>query len=125
VIKMLGEKRTLLTRSEIIKIKAKALRRGVWFRVLTRMDRACVDLVIRLVDKVHSLLLAKVLFSVMEKLEEAMESKVSRLTREVGSNLAKKLSKIAKEWGNESAVRWSEDSGFIRYLTITYLNAAP
>jgi hypothetical protein len=26
-------------------------------------------------------------------------------------------------WGNESAVRWAEDSGFKRYLTVTYMNA--
>jgi hypothetical protein len=84
-----------------------------------------MDLVIKLVDKVHSRLLANVLFSVMKKLEEAMEGKVSRLMREVGPDLAKKLSKIACEWGNASAVRWTEDSGFIRYLTITYLNVTP
>ena len=113
------------SRKDLVKVKTRALRRGIWYSALTRMERACIDLVIRLVDKVHSRLLAKVLFSIMEKLEAAMEGKVSRLMREVGSNLAKKLSKIASEWGNTSAVRWAEDSSFIRYLTITYLNVAP
>ena len=107
---------------DIAKVKSRALRRGIWYSALTRMERACIDLVIKLVDKVHSRLLAKVLFSVMQKLEEAMEGEVSRLTREVGFNLAKKLSKIASEWGNELAVRWAKDSSFIRYLTIAYLN---
>ena len=36
--------------------------------------------------------------------------------------LAKKLSKIAGDWGKESAVRWAEDSNFTRFLTIAYLN---
>jgi len=111
-----------LSCKDVAKVKSRALRRGIWYSALTRMERACIDLVIKLVDKVHSRLLAKVLFSVMQKLEEAMEGKVSRLMREVGSSLAKKLSKIAGEWGNESAVKWAEDSSFIRYLTITYLN---
>ena len=111
-----------LSCKDIAKVKSRALRRGIWYSALTRMERACIDLVIKLVDKVHSRLLAKVLFSVMQKLEEAMEGEVSRLMREVGSSLAKKLSKIAGEWGNESAVRWAEDSNFIRHLTITYLN---
>ena len=111
-----------LSCKDIGRVKTRALRRGIWYSAITRIERACLDLVIRLVDEVHSRLLGKVLFSVMEKLEEAMEGKVSRLIREVGCNLAKKLSKIAYEWGNESAVRWAEESNFMRYLTITYLN---
>ena len=62
------------------------------------------------------------LFSVLKKLEESMESQVGCLMREVGGNLAKKLGRIAQAWGNGSAVNWAEDSGFIRYLTITYVN---
>jgi hypothetical protein len=114
-----------LSREDVAKVKTRALRRGIWCSALTRMERVTIDLVIRLVEKVHSRLLAKVLFSVMEKLEEAMESKVSRLMREVGSGLAKKLSEIASEWGNVSAVMWVEDSGFIGYLSITCMNMPP
>jgi hypothetical protein len=84
-----------------------------------------MDLVMKLVDEVRSRLLVKVLFSVIEKLEKAMEGRVRRLMREVGSSLARKLSKIAGEWGNESAVSWAGDSGFIRYLTVTYMNVTP
>lgn len=114
----------VLSRKDILNVKTRALRRGIWFSALTRIERACMDLVIRLVDKVHSRLLAKVILSIVEKLHQAMEGKVSRLMREVGPDLAKKLSKIAGQWGNTSAVRWAEDSSFIRYLTITYLNVA-
>ena len=120
---MFAEKRVLLTRGEIVKIKIKAVRRGVWFRALTRAERACLDLAVMVVQKVRSRLLGKVLFSVLKKLEESMESHVGCLMREVGGNLAKKLSKIAQAWGNESAVNWAEDSGFKRYLTVTYMNA--
>jgi len=119
---MLGEKRTTLMRSEIVKVKTRALRRGVWFRVLTKVERACLDLAIIVVERVRSRLLQRVLTSVLNKLEEAMESKVSRLMREVGDNLAQKLSQIAQDWGNRSAVQWTKDSGFVKYLTITYMN---
>jgi hypothetical protein len=121
---MLGEKRNPLMRSEIIKVKTRALRRGVWFRVLTRVERACIDLTIMVVERVRSRLLQKVLFFVIEKLEKAMESQVQRLMHEIGNNIAKNMSQIAKTWGNESAVKWVEDSGFILYLTITYLNTS-
>ena len=119
---MFGEKRNLLTRSEMIKVKTRALRRGIWFRALTKTDRACIDLAIIVVERIRSRLLQKVLFSIIKKLEEIMESQIQRLMSEVGVNLAKKVGRIAQMWGNESAVRWAEDSGFIRYLTITYLN---
>jgi hypothetical protein len=119
---MSGEKRTALTRSEIIKVKTRALRRGMWFRALTKMDRACVDLAIIVVERVRSRLLRRVLFSVIKRLEEFMESQVQRLMREVGADLARKISRVAQKWGNKSAVVWAFDSGFVRYLTISYMN---
>jgi len=125
VKKVLNDKRIPLMRSEIINVKTRALRRGVWFRVLTRAERACIDLAARVVERVRSRLLRRVLSSILSKLEEAMESQVRRLMREVGDNLAKKTSQIAEGWGNQSAVKWAGDSGFIQYLTITYMNAPP
>jgi len=122
---MLSEKRTHLMRSEIVKVKTRALRRGIWYRVLTRIERACIDLAIRVVERVRSRLLQKVLSSVMNKLEAAMESQVSRLMREMGGSLASQLSQIAQNWGNTSAFSWANEAGFIRYLTITYMNAPP
>jgi len=119
---MLSEKRIPLMRNEMIRIKARAIRRGTWFRVLTRMERACVDLAIMVVERVRSRLLQKVLSSVIKKLEEAMESQVQRLMREIGDNLAQKLSQIAQEWGNKSATQWAKDTSFVQYLTIIYMN---
>ncbi len=58
---------------DLANAKAKAMRRGPWYRALTKIERACMDLVIRLVDEVRSKLLAKILLSVMKKLEEAMD----------------------------------------------------
>lgn len=122
---MLNEKRTPLIRTEIVKIKARALRKGVWFRVLTRVERACLDLAIKVVERVRSRLLQRVLSSILDKLEEAMESQVQRLMREIGDNLASELSRIAQDWGNKSAVKWAKETSFIKFLTITYLNAPP
>jgi hypothetical protein len=119
---MLNEKRIPLMRSEIIRIKARAIRRGVWFRVLTRLERACIDLTIKVVERIRSRLLRKVLSSILKKLEEAIESQVWRLMREIGCSLAQKLCQIAQEWGNKLAGQWAQDSSFIKYLTITYMN---
>ncbi len=63
----IGEMRVPLSRNEIIKVKTKALRRGVWYRVLTRVERACIDLVIKVVERVRSRLLTRVLSSILKK----------------------------------------------------------
>jgi len=109
-------------KNALAKIKAKALRRGVWFRVLTVGERAQMELTMKVVKKIRSLFLAKVVANIVEKLLEAMESKVTRLMREVGPALAQKLIGIAQKWGNESAKSWSQDLGFVKYLTIMHLN---
>lgn len=82
-----------------------------------------IDLTIKVAEKVRSLLLAKVLYSILDKLFEAMESKVSRLEREIGLPLARKLSAIAQSWGCRSAGRWADDPGFMRFLAVNYMNA--
>jgi hypothetical protein len=122
MMKTTGEMQRSLSRSDLVNVKTRALRRGVWYRVLTRIERACIDLVIKVVERARSFSLKKMLSSMLKKLEEAMESPVRRLMREIGDSLAQRLSQIAQGWGNKSAVRWVKDSDFSKYLTITYMN---
>ena len=111
-----------LEKNELVKIRTMAMRRGVWFRVLSRGERAQVELTMRIVKRIRSFFLAKVLTRIVEKLLDAMESQVVRLTREVGSALAQKLCDIAQNWGNSSALEWIADPGFRRYLAVMYIN---
>ena len=119
---MTGQARIPLTRDEMAKIKTKAIRRGVWFKVLSGAERAYIGLAIRVVERVRSLLLAKVLTSILKKVLSAMESRVARIMRESGRSLAQKLSRIAQKWGNKPAVQWADDHGFIQYLAVNYMN---
>jgi len=57
----------------------------------------------------------------MEKLLDAMESRVEQQMRSVGVPLAEKISRIAQKWGNRTAREWMRDAGFIQYLTIMTL----
>jgi len=111
-----------LTRGELAKMKVKAIRRGFWFRVLSRTERASIDLTIKVVERVRSFLLARMLGAIVGKLLDAMESKVARVMREVGCGLAEKLSRIAQNWGNKSANQWTKDPSLVQYLAITYIN---
>jgi len=51
-----------LTREALVKLRLKALRRGVWFRDLKHSERKLLDLTIRVVQRVRSFLLAKLVF---------------------------------------------------------------
>ena len=113
-----------LGKNELAEIRAKAMRRGIWFRVLTRAERAQVDLTMKIVERIRSFILAKVVTSIVKKLLDAMESRVTRLMREVGQALARKLSRIAQNWGNKSAHQWIVDPGFVQYLAINYMNTS-
>ncbi len=112
----------LFRKQDLIALRVRARRRRVWFRVLNRMERGLIDSVIKVVDRVRSTLLAKVLTSIVEKLADALESNVSRMIREVGRPLARKISLIAQSWGNKSAEEWVSDKEFIRYLAVTAMN---
>jgi hypothetical protein len=111
-----------LRRANLLRLKSKALRRGVWFKALSRIDRVLVDLTVNVVDGVHGFKLAKALWSVMKKLEDALENRVLRAVKEVGFDLARKLSLLAQSWGNRSAENWAYDRSFARFLAIIRIN---
>lgn len=114
-----------LTKGMLANVRIRALRRGLWFKVLNRLERAGVDLTLKVVDKVRSSVLTKMLTSIVAKLSEALESKVAHAMREVGYSLAQQLSRIAQDWGNKSAVKWKADRGFVQYLAVVCLNNSP
>ena len=110
-----------LTREALARLRLKALRRGCWFRDLKRSERKLLELTIRVVEKVRSFLLAKIVSRIVGKLCEAMESVVHRLMRTEGRSLAEKLSRIGEAWGNRSAASWANEQGFIQFLTVSNL----
>jgi hypothetical protein len=113
---------SFLTKKHLIKLKLKAIRAGVWFRALPRIDRALVDLTIKVASKIRSVTLAKNLLAVTKKLEGLLESSLSRVLREVGLPLAQKLSLVAQKWGNTSAKNWVSDVSLIKFLAVMHIN---
>jgi len=105
----------MFSRCEIVALKRKALRRGVWFRALSRIDRATIDLTIRCVERIRSATLARVIVGIVEKIEDAMEGSLTR-AEAVGRELAERVVELALSWGNTEASNWKHDLRFIRYL---------
>ena len=112
-----------LSRKGLVDLKLRALRSGAWFATLGRVERALVDCAIRIVDQVRSTVLAKALLSIMKKLEEASESRVSRAIRAIGFPLAQKLSLLAQKWGNKCAQSWALDLSFAKFIAIMHINS--
>lgn len=104
-------------------LKWRSMRGGLWFRVLNRLERVQVDLTIKFVRRVQSPLLARVLELIIDKLSNALQSRVSRITVSIGFPLALKSSRIAQGWGNKSAQVWAQDLGYARFLAIVSLNS--
>jgi len=105
----------------LMNLKLKALRRGLWYKAINRLDRMLVDLTIKAGVSVHSSILAKELLEVIQKLCDAVESKLNYATRTVGFSLAEKLSILAQKWNYKAAMSWATDRSFARFLAILNL----
>ncbi len=114
--------RDVISVRRLVKVRGRAKRRRVWFRVLGKAERGVVDLIINHVEDVRSSKLAGIVAAIVIKLKKALESQVERLVRTTGRSTAQKLAHIAQEWGNKLAHKWSEDRGFARYLAVMHLN---
>jgi hypothetical protein len=118
-----GSTSSFLNKKQLVKLKLRAMRSGVWFRALRRIDRVLINLTIKVAPyTVRSVALARNLLSVMKKLEGLLESSLSRVMREVGFPLAQKVSSLAQKWGNPSASEWSSDLSFVSFLAVLSIN---
>ena len=113
---------SFLSKAPLMKLRSKAIRAGVWFRALPRIDRVLVDLTIKVASNIRSFTLAKNILAVTRKLEGFLESSLLRAFREVGLPLAQELSLVAQTWGNLSAESWSSDSSFAFFLAVLHVN---
>ena len=112
-----------LDRATLVKLKLKAMRAGVWFRALPRIDRVLVDLTIQVAETIRSPHLARSILSIVGKLEGLLESRLQRAVREIGLPLARKLSMFAQSWGNKTAKEWEIDEGYARYWAAMKINS--
>ena len=107
----------------LIVAKRIALRRRIWFKTLSTIERAQVDLTIQVVQKVQSTVLKNTLSDILQKISRIVEPQVSRLEKSVGRFIARKLSLIATSWGYRPAENWPQDEGFVQFLTINHMHA--
>ena len=114
----------MFEKKDLVQLKLRAMRRGVWFRALSRIDRVLLELTVSVVPRVRSFKLAKMLSTIVERLEDALEGRVLHVFRRIGFQLAHRISSLAQKWGNRSAQVWAYDMSFARFLAIMRLNNA-
>jgi hypothetical protein len=112
---------SLLTREGLEGLRRRALRSKAWFR-LERVERAVVELTIKVVDRVKNATLARIIFGIADKLRQWMKPSLKEVALSIGRPLAEKAARIAEAWGNHEAKEWLRDLGFILYLGVSWLN---
>jgi len=111
-----------LTKQGLMKVKSKALRIGTWYKTLSRMERAIVDLTIKCVEKVRSNILARAISTIINKLLQSLGESFMERAERVGYKITEKLCVIGERWGNKACSTWKCDSCFVKFLGVNTLN---
>ena len=111
--------------SYLARLRKEAWRRRVWFKSLSKVERGIIDLALKCIDKPKSPVLIDMLAKIVVKVKKALMSPIFRLVERIGRPLAKKISQIAKGWGNKAAESWAKDGKFMKYLTVIEMNSIP
>jgi hypothetical protein len=111
-----------LRTTELKKLRVKAIRAGVWFRVLPRIDRVLIDLTIKVTENIRSSSLAKSISAIVGKLEELTQSNALQSLRLFGQPLAQQISDVAQKLGNTAAKAWATDISFATFLAVIHMD---
>jgi hypothetical protein len=116
---------SFLDKSELLKLRMKAMRSGVWFKAFSIIDKVLVDLKISVACKVRSITLAECIFAVTRNLYILFESEFSRTVRSICFPTAFKLQCVSSEMGQYERAKMGKRHRFIRYLVIMKLCGNP
>ncbi len=105
-----------ITSSKLEKLRRSALRKRVWFRCLSRIERGLINLTIKTIMKPRSMRLINVLNGISDKLHDALKLGFFFHLEMIGRPLAEKIAQVAISWGNNGASEWPDDKIFWRFL---------
>lgn len=105
-----------LSRSDLLLLRKSALRRGVWFRALSLIERGVINLTISCVKKANNGILVRLLLRIVNQLKAAIRSGFFFRLELTGRRIAEERSKIGVRWGNKEASKWAVDPGYWRFL---------
>ena len=94
------------------------MRRGVLFSALDAEDRGYLYLVMKVLDRVRSVEVGRIIVRILVKLREALKSPFVRRVETYGLERARIVSSWAVEWGHETAGGWAWDRGLAWYMAM-------
>ncbi len=103
----------------------KALRRRVLYKALNHEDRGYLWLSMNFFDNIRSIDVGVILVKILAKLNEALKNSFTRLVETYGYSQARRLSRVAVEWGYNTAKEWATEPVYIKHLTNNELNTPP
>jgi len=112
----------VIAKKDLLKVKTRALRLNIWFKALSKIERAILDLTLKCVERVRSHTLEAAISTIIEKILKAFECRFIIKAEKVGREIARQVCIIAEKWGNKDASTWKLDEGFIRFLGINAVN---
>jgi 5-carboxymethyl-2-hydroxymuconate isomerase len=111
-----------MTKQGLKKVKSRALRNRTWYKTLTRVERAIIDLTIKCVEKVRSHVLAQTVSMIISKILRTLKEDFIVEAEKVGREIAERLCRIAERWGSKTASGWKHDFSFVRFLGVNAVN---
>ena len=112
----------MTTKQDLLKIRSRALRTRIWFRALSKVERAIVDLTIRCIAKIRSNVLARTISMIVSKLLWSLEEGFMKRAERIGCEIAESLCTLGERWGNNAFSTWKYDKRFIKLLGVNALN---
>jgi hypothetical protein len=90
------------------------------------VERAVVDLALKVVERVRSSVLKEALKSIASKVVEALKSRsFKERAMAIGRALAERIARVAESLGCKRTKEWARDPGFVMYLGVGWLNTSP
>ena len=112
----------MIIKQDLIIVKTKALRLNLWFKVLSKTERAIMDLTLKCVERIRSRLLEATILNIIGKVLNALDLRFLTKAEKIGRKIAQQVCQIAESWGNKEASAWELDIGFVRFLGINTVN---
>ena len=108
--------------SELPGLRRRALRKGLWFKILSSVERGLVNLTIKYVKEPRSPMLISALSEIVTRIVEAVKSTYLFVLESIGRPIAAQRVTAALSWGNRQSRDWLNDRAFWRFLALSERN---
>ena len=110
-----------ITCQQLLRAKIIAIRTGKWFK-LHPIERLLMDLTIKSLNYIRSQTLIQIILKILDKISPRITYMYKAY--QIGLEIAKKRVEQAFNFGCKKAILWLEDTGYIIFLGISYLNTS-